>query len=458
VPTILCLDDEPEVIARLEAVLREMGHRAVPAPTMGAALQSVERESVDLIIADHELPDGTGVDLLGALQREGREVPVIMTSSYHSVEQAVASIRHGAADYLTKPLRAEAVRLAVHNAIELDRMRRLQDGYQRELRSLGESRALVGSSEALRGVMEVIRSVAPTRATVLLEGESGTGKELLARAIHSLSPRSGQPFVTVNCAALPEGLVESTLFGHERGAFTGATARAAGAFERAHRGTLLLDEISEMRLDLQGKLLRVIQEQEFERVGGHQPIRVDVRLVATTNRDLRAEVMAGRFRRDLFHRLHVVPIQTPPLRERPEDIPELAEHFVRTLSAQLGIRPPALTDDALAWLREQRWPGNVRELRNTLERALILCRDGRIVPALLSAGEPARVAPPPPAPAAEPPRHAAVTPEEIGSFNLHDLERVAIWRALQSTGGHRTRAAHLLGISERTLRNKLRAG
>jgi DNA-binding NtrC family response regulator len=456
--TILCIDDEIAVTDRLELALRGMGHLPVLAPGLESALETMARDAVDLIIADHELPDGTGLDLLDALQRDGRDVPVILTSDYHSVEQVVSSLRHGAVDYLTKPLRAETLRIAVTKAIELDRMRRLNEGCQREIQSLGESRSLVGNSGALRAVMDVVRCVAPTRATVLLQGESGTGKELLARAIHDLSPRAGQPLVTVNCAALPEGLVESTMFGHERGAFTGATARAVGAFERAHRGTLLLDEVSEMRLDLQGKLLRVLQEQEFERVGGHQPIRVDVRLIATTNRDLRSEVDAGRFRRDLFYRLHVVPIQTPPLRDRPEDIPELAGHFVRTLSAQLGIRPPALSPEALDWLRVQRWTGNVRELRNAIERALILCRDGRIDTSLLAS----RSAEDPPAgPAGErapEAARAAVTLDELGTFNLHDLEKAAIWRAIQRTGGHRTRAARLLGISERTLRNKLRAG
>ncbi len=452
--TILCVDDEVSVTGRLGEALRGMGHQPVLVANLETALRTVARDPVDLIISAHELPDGTGLDLLGALRRDGRDVPVIVTSPFASEEQAISSLRHGAVDYLTKPLRSEAVRIAVTKAIELERVRRLHEGCQRELRTLGAPRVLVGGSAALRGVLEVVRSVAPTRATVLLEGESGTGKELVARAIHDLSPRAGQPFVTVNCAALPDGLVESTLFGHERGAFTGATMRTAGAFERAHRGTLLLDEISEMRLDLQGKLLRVLQEQEFERVGGHQPVRVDVRLVATTNRDLRTEVDAGRFRRDLYHRLHVVPIHTPPLRERIEDIPELAEHFVRTLSEQLGLRPPALPPESLAWLQAQGWPGNVRELRNAIERALILCRDARIGPELLAVGPLAATASSPSRPG-EAPR--AAPNDDPDSLNLQHLERVAIWRALQRTGGHRVRAAQLLGISERTLRNKLRA-
>ena len=466
--TILCIDDEPAVSATLENALRGMGHRPVIAASLDEGIRAVAREAFDLIISDHQMPDGSGIDLLTALKRSGQDVPVIMTSSYHGVEQAVTSIRHGAVDYLTKPLRAEAVRIAVTNAIELDRMRRVNDDFQREISSLRGSRAIVGSSPALRAVMDVLRNVAPTRATVLLEGESGTGKELFARAVHELSPRAHQSFVTVNCAALPEGLVEATLFGHERGAFTGATSRAQGAFERAHRGTLLLDEVSEMRLDLQGKLLRAIQEQEFERVGGNQPIKVDVRIVATTNRDLRGEVEAGRFRRDLYFRLHVVPIHTPPLRERIEDIPELAEHFVNKIASELGVKPPVLTADALDVLRRRRWTGNIREFGNAIERAMILCRDGRLTAESLTLVEgeslpadPVSFPAPAPAPAPTPRGSLALVPPspsvDEASLNLEVLERLTIQRALVATGGHRTRAARILGISERTLRNKLKA-
>ena len=460
--TILCIDDEPGVTAALEHALRAMGHRPVSAASIDEGIRAVARETFDLIISDQQMPDGSGLDLLTALQRSGHDIPVIMTSSYLGVEQAVTSIRHGAVDYLTKPLRAEAVRIAVTNAIEIDRMRRVNDDFQRELSSLQGSRAIVGSSPALRSVMDVVRNAAPTRATVLLEGESGTGKVLFARAVHELSPRAHQTFVTVNCAAVPEGLMESTLFGHERGAFTGATARAHGAFERAHRGTLLLDEVAEMRLELQGKLLRAIQEQEFERVGGNQPIKVDVRVVATTNRDLRAEVEAGRFRRDLYFGLHVVPIHTPPLRERMEDIPELAEHFVSKIANQLGIKPPILTPEALGVLCRRRWSGNIRELGNAIERALILCRDGRLTAESVARPEgeahPAILLTPRTAAAGLVPVASPLAPSnEEGSLNLEVLERLTIQRALVATGGHRTRAARILGICERTLRNKLKA-
>ncbi len=333
------------------------------------------------------------------------------------------------------------------------RLRRENENYRREILKLRSSRTLIGDSESFRRVLEVITSVAPTRATVLLQGESGTGKELFARAVHDQSPRHDAPFITINCAALPEGLVESALFGHEKGAFTGATARTAGAFERAHTGTLLLDEISEMRLDLQSKLLRVIQEQEFERVGGHQPIQVDVRLIATTNRDLKAEVDGGRFRGDLYYRLNVVPIRTPSLRERVEDIPCLVHHFV-TRSVELhGGTLPTIAPQTLEILQRYPWPGNVRELANAVERAVILCHGTVLQPTDFD--QQIRDA------AAHPPRPAIVPdPGATGTtspldYNLDALERLAIERALAATGGNRTRAARLLGISERTLRNKL---
>jgi DNA-binding NtrC family response regulator len=461
--TILCVDDEPTVGVVLENALTEIGHQPVLASSVDEAMNAVSRQAFDLIISDYRMPSRTGLDLLHQLREEGNDTPVIIMTGYGSIEHAVRSVRHGAVDYLTKPFDLEALRVAVENAIEMTRLRSENEEFRREIRSLRRTREIVGESRALREAMEVIAAVAPTRATVLLEGESGTGKELFAHAIHEQSPRRDQPFVTVNCAAMPEGLVESTLFGHERGAFTGATARAEGAFERAHRGTLLLDEISEMRPDLQAKLLRAIQEQEFERVGGHAPVKVDVRIIATTNRDLRAEVEAGRFRRDLYFRLHVVPIHTPPLRDHLEDVPLLARHFVEQCAAQLGVRVPVLTPEALDHLRRRPWPGNVRELANAVERAVVLCRTGRLLPESFTGPgtEPVAAAPPAlgaGAPAAAPgggttASSPPATDEAV--YDLRELERRAIERALAATGGHRARAARLLGISERTLRNKL---
>src|SRR5262245_44819106 len=324
--TILCVDDEPSVGVVLEAALSKLGHSPVLASNVDEAMKAVARQQFDLIVTDYRMPNATGLDLLALLEKEGWQIPVIMMTGYSSVEHAVMTLRSGAIDYLTKPVRQETLRIAVNQALEVTRLKKENETYRQELSSLRGRRQILGDSPSLRRVLEVIATVAPTKATVLLQGESGTGKELVARAIHEQSPRREHPFITINCAAMPEGLVESALFGHEKGAFTGATSRSQGAFERSHGGTLLLDEISEMRLDVQAKLLRVIQGQEFERVGGHQAIRVDVRLIATSNRDLRAEAEAGKFRQDLYYRLNVVPIHLPALRERREDIPVLVHH------------------------------------------------------------------------------------------------------------------------------------
>jgi two-component system response regulator FlrC len=322
--------------------------------------------------------------------------------------------------------------------------------------------AIVGRSRGLRRVTEAVRKVAPTDATVLVLGESGTGKELVVRAVHELSPRAKGPFVAINCAALPENLIESTLFGHERGAFTGAHSRFIGAFERAHGGTLLLDEVSELRLDLQAKLLRAIQERRFERVGGDRPVHVDVRVVATSNRDLARDVREGRFRKDLYYRLGVVPIPIPPLRCRPEDIPALVRHFTERYARGLGIAVPEVPGDALRALTAASWPGNVRELEHAVERALILCPGGPLrteaffLESVLDPLGDARPEAPAVDAGAEPRREAETPPQTLPSLCLKELERQAIDQALAATGGNRVRAAELLGISDRTLRNKLR--
>src|SRR5690606_3377973 len=274
------------------------------------------RGEIDLVVSDYRMPGGTGRELLQEMEERGYDVPPVMVTGYGSIEHAVTAVKAGAVDYVTKPIRPKQLELVVSQALEFTRLKRENAALRHRVAELGVEREIIGESPALKRILETIRTVAATRATVLLQGESGTGKELLARAVHTLSDRRDGPFISVNCAALPENLVESTLFGHEKGAFTGAIRQVKGAFERAHRGTLLLDEISEMRLDLQAKLLRVLQEQEFERVGGTTPVRVDVRIVATTNRDLADEVAKGSFREDLYYRLNAIPIHVPPLRER----------------------------------------------------------------------------------------------------------------------------------------------
>ena len=450
--TILCVDDEPSAGVILEHTLAKLGHRPLLVSSVAEAMQAVARTPVDLIIADYRMPVLTGLDLLGMLAQESYRIPVIIMTGYSSIEQAVVAIKGGAIDYLTKPIRADTLEIAVQQALDVARLRRENETFRREISKIRSTRVLIGESEPFRRVMELISVVAPTRATVLLQGESGTGKELLARAIHDQSPRHDAPFISMNCAALPEGLVESALFGHEKGAFTGATARTAGAFERADGGTLLLDEISEMRLDLQAKLLRVIQEQEFERVGGTQSIKVDVRVVATTNRNLKAEVDAGKFRSDLYYRLNVMPIRTPSLWERGDDIPLLVGFFLHRTADNHGLPAPTITPEAMRLLQQYHWPGNVRELANAVERAVILTREPTLTPAAFSELDPQAA---PVRSAAPPARPEAAAGEESPTFDLDEIERRAIQRALAATGGNRTRAAKLLGISERTLRNKL---
>ncbi len=457
--TILCVDDEPAIGVVLEHTLTRLGHRPLLADSVERAMQTVGRACIDLIIADYRMPDATGLDLLERLKFEGHDLPVIMMTAYSTIEHAVRSIKCGAADYLTKPIQAESLQIAINQALEMRKLLRENEAFRQQIAGLESSREIIGDSSPMRQVMRTIGQVAPTRATVLLEGESGTGKELYAQAVHDQSPRRDQPFVTLNCAAMPEGLVESALFGHEKGAFTGATMGMPGAFERAHRGTLLLDEISEMRVDLQAKLLRVIQEQKFDRVGGKQSISVDVRLIVTTNQDLKSEVQSGRFRSDLYYRVNVVPIRTPPLREHLEDIALLVHHFTHRAAQELDLKVPTVPPETIELLRSYHWPGNVRELQNAVERAVILAQKGTLEPEAFSSYFDTSLtvpqAPPARQVAGDQASPVAVAPEYV--LNIRELERIAIDRALQKTSGNRTRAAKLLGISERTLRNKLNA-
>ncbi len=453
---ILYLDDEPAVGLILQDTLERLGHAPVGARNVPEALAALARGDVELIISDVRMPGLGGMEFLQLVRQEGYDTPLIMLTGFASIENAVESIRAGALDYITKPVRPEQLAHAVAKALDFSRLQRENEALRREVMEFRKEREIIGESAAVRRVLLAAYAAAPTRATVLLQGESGTGKELFARAIHDQSERRDRPFIKLNCAALPEGLVESALFGHEKGAFTGAIRRVEGAFERAHGGTLLLDEISEMRLDLQAKLLRVLQEQEFERVGGTQPIKVDVRIIATTNRDLSKEAAAGRFRQDLYFRLSVLPIDLPPLRERSEDIPLLAQRFAVQSAAEIGKQISGISPDALALLQRYSWPGNVRELQHAMERAVILSSGPTLQQAHFQA---VRAALATPVASTDSRVHdtPAVPPDAIllTSLDVAEAEARLIERALETTGGNRTRAAELLGLSVRTLRNKL---
>ena len=432
---ILVVDDERVMTDYLGDMLRDRFDVAVAATTVEAKAR-LGAEPFDLALTDFQLEraDG-GLEVLKACRERG--VPVLVMTAYATLDAAVASLRLGAVDFLPKPFGARELDAA---------LRRLEAGQPARARVVPASapgnRLVLGSSEAMRRVHALAASVARTKATVLLTGESGTGKELVAAAIHALSHRAGGSFIKVNCAAITDTLLESTLFGHEKGAFTGAIKRTAGKFELANGGTLLLDEISEMKLELQSKLLRVLQEREFELVGGTRTIPVDVRIIATSNRNLREEVRAGRFREDLYFRLNVVPVHLPPLRERREDIPDLIEHFLAQSAAENGLTPPMLDIAVLRELQRQAWPGNVRQLQNAVERAVVLAQ-----------GEPLRC-------------EHFLFEEDLGApaksaatfdqdLTLKEMEKRMIMASLARFRENRTQAARHLGISVRTLRNKL---
>jgi len=440
---VLVADDEIGVRESVGRALQREGFRVVPAEDGQAALDALRRGGVDLLVADLRMPGLGGLELLRAAKLLAPEVEVIVLSGHGTVEEAVEAMKEGAYDFLTKPFgRAQLVR-AIRQALEHRALVLENRNLQRRLDELVGAGEIISESPAIRQVLALVKQVAPSSATVLIQGESGTGKELVARALHEGSPRRGRPFIRVNCAALPETLLESELFGYERGAFTGAGARKEGRFELADGGTLLLDEVGDLSAATQAKLLRVLQEGEFERLGGTKTLKVDVRIVAATNQDLTLLVKERRFREDLYYRLNVITIDIPPLRERAEDVPLLAQHFLRVHAAKNRRELSGFTEAALARLRAYPWPGNVRELEHAVERAVILARGGLIdladLPPAVSQAEPT----------------ARVVPIPIG-MPLDEVEQRLIEETLRLTKGNKELAAKLLGIASRTIYRKLK--
>lgn len=486
---ILVLDDEPVIQKILSDLFARKKYTVSVAGTIAQAETMLARETFDLVMLDVRLPDGDGQQFLDRMMGLPEKPLVVMMTGHGSIESAVGCMRAGAFDYLIKPFSPSQIEIIIKKAESFRQLMSVNRYFSEQGGGDGD---MLGRSPALQRLRQLVMRVAPTDATVLITGENGTGKEMVSRALWRHSQRKNEPYIKVNCAALSENLIESELFGHERGAFTGATERREGRFELANRGTLLLDEVSEIPPNLQAKLLRVLQEREFERVGGTKTIKVNVRILATSNRDLLQFVERGSFRSDLYYRLNVFPVQVPPLRERPDDILVLAEAFLHRFAKKHGLKLPGFSDSARGALQAYPWPGNVRELENTIERAVILSETGRPVgtsclglpalprvaglvaapvapahsvapwpvpesspaPAPVAAPEDVSLPPPPPVDDIPPPP-APAPAAETEVIPLDQLEKRAILAALQSTGGNRTRAAELLNISIRTLRNKL---
>src|SRR5689334_1163488 len=458
--TVLLVDQDPSVRGVLTKALARFGHEPLTASNAPEALQALSTSHVDLVICDWSMSGQLDcLELLRMLREEDRDVPIMVLTEFGTIEHAVSAMRAGATHYLAKPFQSEQLQLTVEQALAVARLRDENRALLRELQGRRSEHEIIGEGRAIRQLLDSVASAASSRATVLLQGESGTGKELLARAIHAQSDRREGPFIRMNCAALPEGQIESTLFGYEKGAIVGAPKRSLGALERADGGTLLLDEIAELKAELQPKLLRVLQEREFERIGGSGPVKVDVRIIATTSRDLEAEVSAGRFRQDLYYRLNVFPISIPPLRERREDVPALAHRFAARAAAEAGKEIQGFEPEALELLCEQPWPGNVRQLQSAVERAVILSTDATLRVHLFASLRAASATENGASPAAHATNgNGSAHVLELPSLDLMEVERRVIEQALALTKGNRTRAAHMLGINVRTLRRKLNGG
>jgi len=447
---IMVVDDESAHRLMLKAHLEGAGFEVVTAADGQEALDLAQARSPDLVLLDLKMPGLSGLEVLERLKESNFGRPVIIMTAFGSIESAVQALKLGAEDYLTKPLDTDQVLVKVQKVLKLQDIEEIRVKREENLAFKFDFSSLLGRSEPMLALKETLALVSPSEATVLITGESGTGKELVARAIHENSFRYNKPFIAVNCAALPETLLESELFGHEKGAFTGAHQRKEGRFELADHGTLFLDEIGEMALTTQAKLLRVLEEETFDRVGGTKPVEVDVRLIAATNRDLEAEIEAGRFREDLFYRLNVVQVHVPSLRERgPEDIGLLAEHFLADSAQRNRKRIKGFRPRTLKALTGYPWPGNVRELINAVERAVILARGDQIeledLPLTIRSWVDGRGR-----------KEEAGPPRLSAGLTLREVEAELIQRTLAETGGNRTKAANMLGITRQTLLNKIK--
>jgi DNA-binding NtrC family response regulator len=452
---ILLVEDKDSLRTMLRHALERQGHAVVEARDQPEALKRLQQTQPSVVLSDLRLPEGDGFGVLRASKEIDPDVPVIVMTAYGSIEDAVAAMKEGAMDFLAKPVDPDHLLLLVARALEQRRIVTENLLLKEELAVRRGAPQLVGEDASLRKVFASLQRAATTDTTVLIEGESGTGKELFARSLHALSGRADAPFVAINCAAIPETLLETELFGYEKGAFTGAVARKPGKFEIAHRGTLFLDEIGDLPLPLQAKILRALEEKRFERVGGTASVQVDVRLVAATNRGLKAAVAARRFREDLYFRLSVFPITVPPLRERPTDIPLLARYFVDRFCRDLKKKPLVLSPGAVEALQAYRWPGNVRELQNCIERAVILSDGDTILPRHLNLSflEPAGPEPPP-GPWEQ--LDLSGTLADASRRILTELEKRKIEEALREADNNKGRASELLGITYKMLLSKLK--
>lgn len=444
--TILVVDDEVRLADVLRAALEDLGYRAFATNSVPEALQTLRDEQIDLVLTDLRLPGMDGRALLREVRQGWPEIPVVILTAFAEVRDAVEIVKEGAFDYIAKPFEMEDVAATIGRALSLSDVVRDNERLRSELEGRYSFKNLIGSSLPFRRVIEQVTEVCETRATVMLNGESGTGKEVVARAIHFNSPRRKKPFVAVNCAAIPEGLLESELFGHVKGAYTGAVANRIGRFAMAEGGTLFLDEIGDLPISLQAKLLRVLQEKTFEPVGSSQSQAVDVRIIAATHRDLRQSVATEQFREDLFYRLNVFPIQLPALRDRREDIPILANHFLATLSESVGKRVIGFTPAALSIMSDYSWPGNIRELQNCVERAVIVAKSATIdapdLPRDLFDAQSRQ-------------SDRDTLPMDLDA-ELERIERRHILAALRKAGGVQVQAAKLLGIAERSLWHRIK--